>query len=200
MNEIDKSLWKSLLQKRTAVRSLGEDSLGSPFEDSDFVMSAVASEFKNSHTSVQGWVESLRKGDLELPVKSGSRVKFVAGLQALLSYRECPEPGEGGTVVEVKVSGGKVTSHEGMVYVKWDRAGFQPVWSQHLSFGEPVRRSASMVRVASCALDSFLEDFVKVAGDVLINRASQDLWSLTQDGDEFVIARLFDDEGHPLKI
>ena len=44
-----------------------------------------------------------------------------------------------------------------------------------------------------------LTDFLKVAEGQLIHRSTNDLWSVTADGDGFTITRLFDDAGDPLK-
>ena len=44
-----------------------------------------------------------------------------------------------------------------------------------------------------------LTDFLKVAEGQLIHRSTNDLWSVTADGDGFTITRLFDDAGEPLK-
>jgi len=44
-----------------------------------------------------------------------------------------------------------------------------------------------------------LTDFLKVADGQLIHRSTNDLWSVTADGEGFTITRLFDDSGDPLK-
>lgn len=44
-----------------------------------------------------------------------------------------------------------------------------------------------------------LDGFVRVAADTLINRATNDLWALRKEGDQFFIERLFQDDGQPLK-
>jgi hypothetical protein len=41
--------------------------------------------------------------------------------------------------------------------------------------------------------------FGKTADGKLIHKSTNDLWSITADGDNYTVARLFDDEGHPLK-
>jgi hypothetical protein len=57
-------------------------------------------------------------------------------------------------------------------------------------------KSGSQFRVASLG---DLTDFLKVAEGQLIHRSTNDLWSVTADGDGFTITRLFDDGGEPLK-
>lgn len=45
-----------------------------------------------------------------------------------------------------------------------------------------------------------LSGFVRTAEDQLVNKATQDLWSLRKDADgSFYIEKLFDDTGLPLK-
>jgi hypothetical protein len=44
-----------------------------------------------------------------------------------------------------------------------------------------------------------LQGFVRVASDTLINKATQDLWALRKEGENFFIERLFQDDGQPLK-
>jgi hypothetical protein len=41
--------------------------------------------------------------------------------------------------------------------------------------------------------------FGKTADGKLIHKSTNDLWSITADGDNYTVSRLFDDEGHPLK-
>lgn len=74
----------------------------------------------------------------------------------------------------------------------------------------PDGRLPDTIKVASFAdLDDFvalsLGKSAKVASGegvnhVLVHQAEQDLWSLTKEGDSFVIRRLFDDTGEPLKV
>ena len=45
-----------------------------------------------------------------------------------------------------------------------------------------------------------LTDFLKVAKDTLVHRATKDLWSFKKVGEDFVIERLFDETGDPLKV
>ena len=61
--------------------------------------------------------------------------------------------------------------------------------------GKP-RTASKRVKVAAL---SQLKGFRRVATDTLINKATQDLWAIRKDGDEFFIERLFDDSGSPLK-
>jgi hypothetical protein len=46
-----------------------------------------------------------------------------------------------------------------------------------------------------------LQGFSRVASDTLIRKSERDLWSLKQSEEgDWVIERLFDDEGNPLKV
>ena len=54
------------------------------------------------------------------------------------------------------------------------------------------------MRVASVGQ---LTGFTRVASDTLIRKSERDLWSLNQtDNGEWVIERLFDEDGNPLKV
>lgn len=140
------------------------------------------------------------KKALALPVEAGTRVAFVSNVGAVLTYENPPEPGSMGTVVTVKSAGSNVTAHEGKVFVSWDDGRFLPVHSEHLVLankGGHVKRQASSVRVASLGdLTSF---FTKVGNDTLVHKSTRDLWALKQDANGYLIERLFDDHGEPLK-
>lgn len=46
-----------------------------------------------------------------------------------------------------------------------------------------------------------LKGFTRVASDTLIRHSDRDLWSIKEGDDgEFLIERLFDDDGNPLKV
>lgn len=44
-----------------------------------------------------------------------------------------------------------------------------------------------------------LSNFVRVSEETLIHKSNRDLWALKQEGGEYFIERLFDDNGEPLK-
>jgi len=133
---------------------------------------------------------------LPLPVGAGTRVSFRGNLGALLAYAEPPEAGAEGEVVTVRSASGDITAMDGLVFVKWDSGSFLPVHREHLRSAKPVQ-SAFSKRVA-CIGD--LSDFMKSAGDDLIHKATKDLWSMRKEGDGYVIERLFNDSGSPLKV
>lgn len=67
----------------------------------------------------------------------------------------------------------------------WDQAPFRSV-------------TASSFRVASLG---DLSEFLKVANGALVHKSTKDLWSYSKDADgNFLVSRLFDDEGEPLKV
>ena len=73
---------------------------------------------------------------------------------------------------------------------------FRQDFFNKLRLGEDQEESTRQFRVASLG---DLTDFLKVAEGQLIHRSTQDLWSVTADGEGFTITRLFDDNGNPLK-
>jgi hypothetical protein len=136
---------------------------------------------------------------LELPVESGTRVEFAGNMGAVLAYENPPEPKSQGTVVTVRSASGDITEHGGMVFVSWDDGVFRPIHAEHLraSKGRP-KRQASPTRMRVASLGD-LTDFLKLAEDTLIHRSTHDLWSLKSNGSDFIIERLFDESGDPLK-
>ena len=210
------------------------------------------------------------KQALALPVEVGTRVAFVGGLGAVLTYDSPPETGDTGTVAHVKRAGGNVTAHEGKVFVSWDDGRFLPVHAEHLRsaaskrgpdvwwlvaeenrilggpFMDTIDAHAGMLRLAPetrrktlvtihkmlpkhlradalsraeskgvalkaagrvkrqaavrlGSLGDLTSFFTKVGGDTLIHKSTRDLWALKQDAGGFLIERLFDDSGEPLK-
>lgn len=138
--------------------------------------------------------------DLKKPLMAGMRVAFVETTNSLLVYPTAPGAGVAGTVVRVRTSSGDGTVHGGMAHVRWDTGKFQSVFLEHLTFA-PKSARAAQIRVASRVgnvLD--IPKFFRVAanGD-LIQKSSQDLWSLRETGGSYVIERLFDVSGGPLK-
>jgi hypothetical protein len=217
------------------------------------------------------------KQALSLPVEVGTRVAFVGGLGAVLTYEHPPEAGHMGTVVHVQSAGGNLTSHDGKVFVSWDDGRFLPVHAEHLRAAGGVSRTAETKPqgVAQAALLAYFKDmpagtteelgdvvrhpsfrrmdfgqvmsaakalakkgvfkwdgsaitkvaaaqtagrveqhvstmrvaslgdltsfFMKVGTDTLIHKSTRDLWALKQDAGGFLVERLFDDSGEPLK-
>lgn len=140
-------------------------------------------------------------GVIFIPSPSGTRVRFSASLSALLTYRECPTDGVEGTVVTVRTAEGNSTHTGNMVYVLWDHGKFQPIDVSHLRKASTNKKKASSVRMVVADLGD-LTHFFQASGngeEELVHRATKDLWSFKQDGGNYVIERLFDDNGSPLK-
>jgi len=151
-------------------------------------------------TSMQSLTDKGRAAmALQLPVAAGARVMFAGNLGAVLTYADPPAPGSFGTVVTVRSASGEVTAHDGKVFVKWDDGEFRSIHAEHLRPAQGTkRRGAQMSRMRVASLGD-LTDFLKVANDTLIHRSTKDLWSFHRDGSEYVIERLFDSSGKPLK-
>lgn len=155
-----------------------------------------------SHTAVRSLLSprGVQGLDLTKPVRAGMRVAFVESTRSLLVYPFAPGAGVAGTVVRVRTSSGDSTVHGGMVHVRWDNGTFQSVYLQDVA-PAPRQLSAGKWRVtARCPDKATLLGHFRVAsnGD-LIHKSSQDLWSLREAGGGFVIERLFDLSGNPLK-
>lgn len=128
---------------------------------------------------------------------SGQRVAFNPEEGSLLAYDQAPEPGAQGVVVRVRTSSGDLTSHGGKVFVRWAGGELNPVWSEHLEIVQG--RTANNYRRVVRSMD--LGEFLRVASsDDLVHKATRDLWSMKEEDGEFVIERLFDETGRPLKV
>lgn len=146
-----------------------------------------------------------------LPTSSpaGTRVSFVRNLGTVMAYKSPPGEGVKGTVVKVRTSSGDTTAIDEYVFVKYDDGTFMPTHHEHLRLaGESLdmryrlgnTRTYDRVIVASLGLLG--DEFFRAAGtgNDLVHKATKDLWSFSQtEGGEFVIERLFDDDGEPLK-
>ncbi len=154
-----------------------------------------------SFQSVRSLTDSSRTASaLQLPVSAGTRVAFRGNLGSYLSYENPPSDKMEGTVVTVRSAGGNLTAHNGMVFVKWDDGSFLTAHAEHLRRISGQNKLANVMKVASLG---DLGEFLKVANGTLIHKSTQDLWSFKKSGDSegggFVVERLFDDNGKPLK-
>ena len=138
------------------------------------------------------------KNALQLPVEAGTRVRFKANAGSLLTYENPPNPYAEGEVVTVRSASGDITSHQGLVFVQWKDA-FLPIHAAHLEKVANQMRQGSPHKMRVACLGD-LQDFLKVSQDTLVHKATKDLWSLREDGEGFVIERLFDGEGNPLQV
>ena len=154
--------------------------------------------------SMQSLTEASRKkGALKLPIAAGTRVTFVANLGSVLAYDDIPADALEGTVVTVRSADGDVTSYQDNVHVLWDDEKFRAISAEHLRLVGSVQKVGSVMRVSSFGdLSDFFEPVFqgKTANSDLVHKATKDLWSFRQDGDEYVIERLFTFDGAPLKV
>ncbi len=155
-------------------------------------------------TSMQDLTDRGREANsLQPPFDAGRRVSFLANVGSVLTYDDVPGDGVEGTIIKIKSGGTKVTSHDGLVFVAWDDGKFRPILPQHLRPASSNRRMASnfAVRVAHFGLVKQFFSHHAAGGDELVHRATKDLWSFRKDeSDGFVIERLFDYRGEPLKV
>lgn len=138
------------------------------------------------------------------PPKAGSRVAFSENVEALFAYKNPPAPGQKGTVVKVRTARGDSTHDDGRVFVKWDDGSFSAIHKDHLKASSLSENSktASCNRIMLASLGD-LGDFFSpsaTSSNDLVHKATKDLWSLQEVEGEYVLERLFDDNGEPLKV
>lgn len=139
---------------------------------------------------------------LPVPAPVGQRVAFVTNIGSVLSYQDPPRGGSEGTVVMVRTAEGDQTTFQGYVFVKFDDGRFMQMHPEHLrtASSNNKRASAFVRRVASLGdLSGFLSTGSADSSE-LVHKATKDLWSFEQTDGGFVISRLFDDTGSPLKV
>jgi len=156
------------------------------------------------NTALQALTQKSREANaLQLPVKAGTRVQFEANLGSVLAYKDCPGDKMGGTVITVRSADGDLTAFDERVHVMWDDGQFRAINAEHLRLSTVKTKQASAVRIGYFSgmgdLSSFFEQ-AKVGSNDLIHKATKDLWSFRDEGEgNYVIERLFDEAGGPLK-
>lgn len=144
-------------------------------------------------------------------ILAGSRVSFVTNLGSIMLYPNPPSRGALGTVVKVRTLSGDTTCHNDFVFVKWDDGHFLPTHREHLRLSADQKLSHSYRKgtttrtydrfiVASLGVLSDEFFVIASAGTDLVHKATKDLWSISKVEDSYVIERLFDDTGEPLKV
>lgn len=140
---------------------------------------------------------------VEVNQPAGTRVSFVANLGSVLTYKDIPGDGLQGTVVSVRTAEGDATSWQGHLAVLWDDGKFRPILAEHLRLAKPSKRMARNLRIVTSDLGD-LTSFFSATGsgrdDELVHKATKDLWSFRQEGENYVLERLFDTDGSPLKV
>lgn len=153
--------------------------------------------------SVRSLTEQIRTATaVPVDIESGSRVAFMANLGSLLTYDDPPTDGLEGTVVTVRTAQGTTTAHENRVFVLWDDGKFRPISHEHIRAAKTNKRMASSVRIRVADFEDLSLMFTASHnGQDLVHKATKDLWSMKQDtAGKYVIERLFDDTGKPLKV
>lgn len=140
---------------------------------------------------------------IDLNQKAGTRVQFVADLGSVLSYSDIPDDRMEGTVVTVKAASGLCTHQDERLFVLWDDGKFRSIRAEHLRLAKSNKKHANSVRMVVSDLgdiSNFFSPSVSGNQEELVHKSTQDLWSFRKDGDQYVIERLFDDTGEPLKV
>jgi len=134
---------------------------------------------------------------------AGTRVSFLSNLESMLTYPDCPDPGTNGTVVTVRTGSGDRTFEDDHVFVLWDDGKFRAMVASHIK-PEGTSRTANSVRMVVSDFGDISSFFTPATGtghgDDLVHKATQDLWALRQEGGQYVIERLFNEDGNPLKV
>jgi len=152
--------------------------------------------------SVRGLTDKGRAANaLRTPVEAGTRVSFVTNIGSVVAYADPPGSDAPGTVVMVRTAEGDQTGMNGMVFVKFDDGRFLAIDPEHLRLASHGTRVATAFTRRVGSLGD-LSGFLRWGSDnELVHHATKDLWSFeTTDSGEFVISRLFDDSGEPLKV
>lgn len=136
--------------------------------------------------------------------RAGVRVAFKDSVEAILSYPDFPQPyppskeQAEGVVVRVRTSSGDATMRDGFVFVQWDDGHMRRIHHRHLKPAKSSSRRANGVSLRVSSLGD-LSGFIQGRNQELVHKATKDLWSFRKEGDDFVIERLFDSNGEPLK-
>jgi|GEM_PF-2102141 len=139
------------------------------------------------------------KNALAVPAVAGTRVAFVANIGSVLHYDYIPDEGVEGSVIMVRTAEGDCTSLGDNVFVRWDDGYFMPVSRYHLRPGTSEDANPPTMRFASLGdlHGTFISSDDKTSE--LVHKSTKDLWSFEEKDGEYVISRLFDDTGEPLK-
>lgn len=154
-------------------------------------------------TSLQDLTDKGRAAKaLAPPYEAGRRVRFVANVGSVLTYDDIPGDGVEGTIIRVKSGGEKKTAEDNLVFVQWDDGAFRPILAEHLRAGSSNKKMASGVALRVASLDMLGQFFAQhsAGSDELVHKATKDLWSFRKQEGGYVIERLFDYRGVPLKV
>lgn len=151
--------------------------------------------------SVSNLTDKKRKQAKESDLRDGTIV--VAYLNnGLIAPSGYPQHGTKGTIYAVETMAGKKTAMDGSAFVKWN--GSNKITLAPLTHIKVASKKVANLDDFSFISNNSLSQFIVAKAnmeDVLVHKATKDLWSLKvgEDG-SFDIERLFDDAGDPLKI
>lgn len=154
-------------------------------------------------TSMMDLTDAGRQANaLPLPQDAGVRVSFNMNIGAVLTYDDMPADGLEGTLVAVRTSSGDATYQGQNVFVLWDDGKLRAIQAEHLRKAPTSGKRASAVHMRVADLSDIAFSFSRIAGhdEELVHKATKDLWSFRKDGEGYVIERLFNETGEPLKV
>ena len=162
------------------------------------------------HTASMDSVLETKISDLNDRQRSKKTKSFSEGVRVvahtnngLVIPGQLPSAGTKGTVVSVKTANGDVTSLGGEVFVRFE--GRNKIDRIPSCFLRKASMKVSNIDDHFIVLSgpSLLASFATASGEdnVLVHKATQDLWSMkvSEDG-SFDVERLFDDNGNALKV
>lgn len=200
--------WSDVIREAGDSTNLPPDNTGVYFDETQVHFSSIPAGYvfgtpktaDDRHSSMRALTDKARASSaLPLPVNAGTRVAFKVNLGSVLTYPDVPHPACEGTVITVKTATGPATHQGSDVFVLWDDSKFRVIRAEHLKPGTS-RKTATSFRMVVSDLGDISSMFINASsGDDLIHKATQDLWSVKKDGGSFVIERLFDNSGKPLK-
>lgn len=125
----------------------------------------------------------------------GTRVKLSSSIESMLMY-----PNIGGDVFGTIVRPKRDPSSQRTAFVKWDNGDIFEMENRYLSrVGEGI--NGNYIKLGGKLSNSTMSDFVKSTktdGGV-IHLSTNDLWGVRKQGSEFVLERMFDNNGFPIK-
>lgn len=185
--------WNSIIKSPFYKATCGKEASGSVF-------ASASRPIEGSHyTSMRKLTEHEKHKRCIKTYESGQRVLFAGTLGSMLSYDNPPPVEASGTIVTVRTAYGDTTMHNGMVFVKWDTGQFGAYSPIHLYSSKMKQASNTKLKVASLGdLSGYFASSSK-EGE-LVHKATKDIWSFKESDDGYVIEKLFDDSGEPLKI
>jgi len=157
----------------------------------------------SSFESVRGVVG--KEEEIPKNASVGTRVVFKGGSGVSLVFKMVPKIGMTGTIVETQEQGSSkirnarahLEGRETPLNVRWDDETQGLMYPSYMRLAkEAPKKKARVIRVASL---QYLSQFMKVAENTLIHKSTKELWSMRSEEGGFVIERLFDASGDPLK-